>query len=203
MNRFVLSNDGMEKTMKNLFSDFKKFIKRGNIVDMAVGVAVAAAFTAIVTAFTNGFISPLIALFTDSSDLASLKWVIRPEVLAEDGETVLVSEVAILWGSVIQATINFLIIATVLFAVLKISACFRNRAERLSREVKNRFTDEDEKKAEAELKAKLEAEEKAKKEAEEKARIKALEEQKELEAKQRAARQEELLSEIRDLLKNK
>ena len=50
-----------EKKMKKLFEEFKKFIKRGNVVDMAVGVAVAAAFTAIVTAFTKGFITPLLS----------------------------------------------------------------------------------------------------------------------------------------------
>ena len=50
--------------MKKLFEEFKKFISRGNVVDMAVGVAVAGAFTAIVNAFTKGFISPLLALLS-------------------------------------------------------------------------------------------------------------------------------------------
>ena len=53
--------------MRKFWQDFKKFISRGNVIDMAVGVAVATAFTAIVTAFTKGFISPLIALMTGHS----------------------------------------------------------------------------------------------------------------------------------------
>ena len=88
--------------MKKFWEDFKKFIKRGNVVDMAVGVAVATAFTAIVTAFTKGFITPLLALLTGNAQTAELKWVIRPEVVDEMTGEVITAEVAILWGGFVH-----------------------------------------------------------------------------------------------------
>ena len=188
--------------MKKLIEEFKKFIKRGNVVDMAVGVAVASAFTAIVTAFTNGFISPLIAMLTGKSTLSELKWIIRPEVLDEAGE-VAEAEVAILWGSLVQSMVNFLIIALALFAVMKISSAIRERAEKINKELRSRFVTSEAEKNEAEQAARLEAEEAARleaerKEEEEKARLEA-------EARERARleREEALLTEIRDLLKER
>jgi large conductance mechanosensitive channel len=145
--------------VKKLWQEFKTFINRGNVVDMAIGVAVASAFTAIVTAFTKGFVSPVIALLTGKSSLADLKYVVRAEVLAEDG-SVLTPEVAILWGAFVQAVLDFLIIAAVFFAVIKIVATFRRHAEKMQQEMKNYFTDADERaaleKAEAEAKAEAE-----------------------------------------------
>lgn len=188
--------------MKNLIEEFKKFIKRGNVVDMAVGVAVASAFTAIVNAFTKGFISPLIAMLTGKSELEQMKWIIRHEVIGEAGE-VAEAEIAILWGALLQAMINFLIIAIALFAVMKIATAIRERAEKINKEIKSHFTDEDEKKKADEEKARSEAEEAERIEAEraaEEERAKA----EEIEAeKARLAREEALLTEIRDLLKEK
>ncbi len=194
--------------MKKIFSEFKKFISRGNVVDMAVGVAVASAFTAIVNAFSKGFISPLIAMFTDASDLASMKWVLRPELIDAAGETVQ-TEVAILWGSILQAVIDFLIIALTMFLVLRIFVQLSKRATEIREDLK--------KKLRAEEVAK-EAEEKKKKEEEERAQALAAEEAARIEAERVAAeearladekrldeerRREELalLREIRDLLK--
>lgn len=194
--------------MKKLWQEFKKFINRGNVVDMAVGVAVASAFTAIVTAFTKGFVSPIIAMITGESSLSALKYVLRPEVLAEDGVTVVTPEVALLWGAFVQAILDFLIIAVVFFAVIKIVAMLRKHAEKVQKEMKNYFTDSDEKekaaKAEAEAKAaaeKAEAEAKAAAEAlaaEEAAKAACEEKAKEA---ARLEREESLLREIRDLLR--
>ena len=187
--------------MKKLFGEFKKFIKRGNVVDMAVGVAVATAFTKIVNAFTAGFISPLIALITGESDLASMKSIIKPELLDANGE-VIQKEVAILWGSFIQAIIDFLIIAVVMFTVMQIAASLNRRAERIRREIHEKFAAEElaaQRKADEEAKAKAEADALAAAEAEqakaeaEAAKIKAEED--------RLVRQEELLRDIRDLLR--
>jgi large conductance mechanosensitive channel len=187
--------------MKQYFNEFKKFISRGNVVDMAVGVAVASAFTSVVNAFTKGVISPLIALVTDTSHLDEAKWVIREEVL--EGEEVIIPEVSILWGSILQAIINFILVATVLYTVMKISASIRRHAEKLRNNVVNRLTDADERAAEEEAKLKAEAEEaeKARILAEEEAK-RALEE-KEAAKEARLEREEALLTEIRDLLKNK
>ena len=193
--------------MKQFWQDFKKFISRGNVVDMAVGVAVAAAFTAIVTAFNKGVIGPLIALLTGNSDFSTMKWVIREEILASDG-TVEVAEVAIMYGNLIQTILDFLMIALTLFIVLRICTRLSARARALSANVKELLTTENE----AELRAKKEAEEEAARIAaeEEAARIAAEEEaakeaaaKKAEEEKQKLLSCAELLTEIRDLLKNK
>lgn len=193
--------------MKKFWQDFKAFIKRGNVVDMAVGVAVASAFTAIVTAFTKGFISPLIALVSGHSDMSEMKWVIKEAVLDAEG-AVQVAEVSILWGSFLQAIINFLIVALALFVMLRVVTGMRSRALKLSQNVKNRFSDEDEKLAAAEAAA---AEEKARAEAEaaeaaaaaaaEAAEAARLLEEEKANEKARIAREEALLTEMRDLLR--
>jgi large conductance mechanosensitive channel len=189
--------------MKRLWQEFKKFIKRGNVVDMAVGVAVATAFTKIVNAFTAGFISPLIALISGNTDLANLKTVIIPEIMDAEG-AVVQAEVAILWGAFIQTVIDFLIIALVMFTVLQVVAALNKRAERIAKQMRDRLVPEEEAArlaAEAEAaKAKAEADAKAAEEARlaaeaEAAKVKAEEE--------RLLRQEQILSDIRDLLREK
>lgn len=177
--------------MKKLFEEFKKFISRGNVVDMAVGVAVAGAFTAIVNAFTKGFISPLLALLTNDSDLTSMKWVLREELIDSEG-VVTQTEVAILWGGLVQAIIDFLIIAATLFLVMKIWAAVTKRAREINekitkkvheQELAEKVAEEARVKAEEEAKA---AEEAAKKQQEEAAR--AEEERKRAEALAEEAR---------------
>lgn len=190
--------------MKRLWGEFKKFIKRGNVVDMAVGVAVAAAFTKIVNAFTAGFISPLIAMLTGNSDLASMKTVIKPELLDADGVTVIQKEVAILWGSFIQAIIDFLIIAVAMFVVMQIAAALNKRAERIAKEVREKFAAEEiaaERAKAEEAKAKADAEAAAKAEAE--ALAAEAEAAKKKAEEDRLVREEELLREIRDILKER
>lgn len=201
--------------MKKLANEFKKFISRGNVVDMAVGVAVAGAFTKIVTAFTNGFIGPILALISGDANLVDFKWVVRKAVthIDEAGtEVVDVAEVAILWGAFVQTIIDFLIIAFVLFMVMKVF----NKAVEMSKEMREDLKDELKpkklkKEEEARLAAEKEAKEKA--EAEEKARIEA----EASAAKEKADAQlaaykaqveisentQALLAEIRDILKNK
>ncbi len=188
--------------MKKFWEDFKKFIKRGNVVDMAVGVAVASAFTAIVTAFTKGFINPLLALISKNSDQEELKWIIRPESATE-------TEVAILWGPFVQAIINFLIVAFTLFMIMRIVSGVAARTSKIRQGVQDLLTDSDEKRAAAEAAAKEEAE-KAALEAEEAARLAAEEAARaEAEAKAKIAaeearkeREEALLVEICALLKD-
>lgn len=192
--------------MKKFFEEFKKFITRGNVVDMAVGVAVASAFTAIVTAFTKGFITPLLALLTDGvSDLSEMKIVIRPEVVNElaDGTTeVVTAEVALLWGAFVQKIIEFFIIALALFIVLKIATAVANYSAKI-RENAHEFLNPEAVAAEAEAAAAAKAEEEAKKAAEEEA-ARLAEEARLAEIaseKARLEREEALLTEIRDLLR--
>lgn len=200
--------------MKKFWQDFKKFISRGNVIDMAVGVAVATAFTAIVTAFTKGFISPLIALMTGESSLESMTHVLRPaktEINPDTLEEVVVEPaVELLWGAFLQRIIDFLIIALVLFIALRIATAVSNHSKKIRQNVINALTDADEKAAkeaaalaakEAEAKALAEAEARSKAEAEAKARAEELAKKREEEERRKS--EILLLTEIRDLLKNK
>ena len=190
--------------MKKLWADFMKFIMRGNVVDMAVGVAVASAFTAIVTAFTKGFITPLLALLTNNSDLAEMKWIIRPEVTetAADGTVnVITAEVALLWGEFVQKILDFFIIAAALFIVLRIAGSIAEHSKKIRTSVVNALSDADERAAEeAAVAAEKEAEQKALAEAEAAAKEAAIAEEKR-KKEERLEREMELLTEIRDLLR--
>ena len=96
--------------IKKFLSDFKEFAMKGNIMDMAVGVVIGAAFGKIVTSLVNDIITPFISLLTGAVTLTDLKYVFRPEVLNEAGE-VLQAEIALTYGNFIQTCIDFLIIA--------------------------------------------------------------------------------------------
>ncbi len=135
--------------MKKFFSDFKKFISRGNIVDMAVGVIIASAFTAIVTALTNKIIMPFINWLLSlggaglSSAYTFLKTVYTTDPTSGEQVIDLANSIYIDWGAFITAILNFLIIAFVLFLFLKIamksSAMFKDAKNK----VKPKLTKED------------------------------------------------------------
>ena len=136
--------------MKKFFSEFKKFITRGNVIDMAVGVTVGSAFTAIVTAVTNNVIKPfvnwIIALViggdTLSSSFTFLKKVIDPATGLED----LTQSIYIDWGALINAFINFIIIAFVLFCIVKIINGITDKQKELaSKLAENAISSEDKK----------------------------------------------------------
>ena len=189
--------------MKKFWQDFKKFITRGNVVDMAVGVTVASAFTAIVTAFSKGVITPLIALVTGGFDLSNWDVIVRREVLDEAGE-VIKPEVVFAWGSLIQSTFDFLIIAIVLFIVLRVASALSARSAKIREEVQRTIHREEMERLEAEKKA---DEEKKKAESEKAEQIAREAEEARLEKErkndERLEREEALLREIRDILKNK
>ena len=110
------------RKIKQFFKDFKKFISRGNVVDMAIGVIVASAFTAIVTALTNKIIMPCInwLLSLGGAGLDSAYTFLKTAYL-EDGVTIdLANSIYIDWGAFITAILNFILIALVLFTVLRI-----------------------------------------------------------------------------------
>lgn len=110
------------KKIKQFFADFKKFISRGNVMDMAIGVIVASAFTAIVTALTDKIIMPCInwLLSLGGAGLDSAYTFLRKAYL-EDGITVdLANSIYIDWGAFITAILNFFLIAFVLFTVLRL-----------------------------------------------------------------------------------
>ncbi len=134
------------------FEDFKKFISKGNVVDMAVGVVVGGSFGKIVTGLVNYIINPFVGIFVKQGGLDSVKTVITEEVLNEAGE-VTTPEVAILWGSWIQTIIDFIIIAFCIFLVLRILAKARSAIEYKQLEEEKKAAEEAEAKAKAEKEA--------------------------------------------------
>ncbi len=107
-----------EKKKSTFWSEFKTFIARGNVVDMAVGVVVGSAFTAIVNQLVKGIINPCIGKLMGGASLSDLKWVLTPAVEATE-TTAAVEEVAILYGAFIDAIINFLIVAFCVFVMVR------------------------------------------------------------------------------------
>lgn len=91
--------------MKKFISEFKEFISRGNVLDMAVGVVIGGAFTAIVTSLVNDIITPLIGVLIGGLDFSGL--------------SIKVGDATIGYGSFIQAIINFLLISFVIFCVIR------------------------------------------------------------------------------------
>jgi len=105
----------MKKKIKTFWTDFKAFITRGNVIDLAVAVVIGGAFGKIVTGLVNYIINPFIGIFIKGGSLDSIKTVIT----AAD-EAAGVEEVAILWGAWIQTIIDFVIVAFCIFIVLRI-----------------------------------------------------------------------------------
>ena len=108
-----------EKKKSGFWSDFRKFIMRGNVLDLAVAVVVGGAFNKIVSGLVTYIINPFIGIFMKEGSLDTIKTVISPAVLAEDGVTVVTPEVAILWGTWLQTILDFVIIAFVIFVIIR------------------------------------------------------------------------------------
>ncbi len=110
--------------MKKIIAEFKKFIMRGNIVDMAVGVIVGSSFTAIVNALSNNILKPIInwllTILFGKDSLSEVYTFLLPPATLETGEIDLANSIYIDWGAFINAIINFLLVATVLFTIVKI-----------------------------------------------------------------------------------
>lgn len=108
--------------MKKFLNEFKEFINRGNAMDMAVGVIIGGAFTAIVTSLTTDILDPFIKLFTGSGEVAGL---VIP-VPGVDG--------GIDFGAFLSAVINFLIVAFVVFCLVKALNSLQNAGKKLKGE---------------------------------------------------------------------
>ena len=134
--------------MKKFFADFKKFISRGNIIDMAIGVIVGNAFSAIVKAFTDKVIMPLInALLSLGGDNGlESAYTFLKKVYAEDGSVDLTKSIFIDWGAFITAIINFFIIALTLFVILKVAMKSRQMIESMQAKVSKGKPTEEERK---------------------------------------------------------
>ncbi len=110
--------------MKKFWQEFKVFISRGNIMNMAVGVIVGAAFSAIVTALTNNIIRPFInwilKVITGGSGLSEVVTFLGEPVYLENGSIDMANSIYIDWGAFITAIIDFFIIAMTIFIVMKL-----------------------------------------------------------------------------------
>ena len=202
------------KGMKKFFDEFGKFIMRGNVLDLAVGVIVGGAFTAIVNALSDHILKPIInfllALILGEDSLENIYTYLR-KVPAADGSGAvdLAASIYIDWGAFINAIINFLLIAFVLFCIVKTinrlnDAKDKAKGELLAeRAAVKKYRREGLTKAEAMAKyqADLKAAEEAKAEEARLAADKAAAEKAAAEAKAEA--NTKLLEEIRDLLKNR
>ena len=99
-----------------MLKEFKDFAMKGNLVDIAVGFVMGAAFKQVVTSFTGGIVSPLIGLIFNA-DLKHLKWIVKDGVADDAGK--IVGEVAVLYGDFLTNVIDFIIVAFVMFMIVK------------------------------------------------------------------------------------
>lgn len=177
-----------EKKKSTFWKDFKAFITRGNVIDMAVGVVIGGSFGKIVTGLVNYIINPFVGMFIKSGSLDGVKTVITPAVVNAEG-VVEVAEVAILWGTWIQTIIDFLITAFCIFVVLRVIMRAKNKLE-------------EKRLAEAEAAAAA-AKAEADRKAAEAAAAAAIAAEKQAQLDASILEQSKLLAEIRDLMKNK
>lgn len=109
-----------------LISEFREFAVKGNVVDLAVGVIVGAAFGKIVTSLVDQVVMPPIGLLTGGIDFSKLEWVLKPE----DPATEAIEKVSIQYGAFLNVLIQFVIVAFVIFMMVKaINSLRRKEAE--------------------------------------------------------------------------
>lgn len=203
-------NVDLAQKSKGLFKEFKKFITRGNIVDMSVGIIVGGAFTGIVNGLTNNVLKPLvnwfIALILGTDGLSGIITVLSPVyTLDENGvattELDLAQTIYIDWGAFISAIINFFLIALVLFALVKIINTVREQSAKWT-DIRNTIAYKQSRDLALTKKEKRFLEQEAIREAERKAKEEE-EARKKAEEEAKLTRSEALLTEIVDLLKEK
>ena len=125
-----------ERKKSTFWQDFKQFISRGNIVDLAVAVVVGAAFTAIVNSLVNDIIKPLIALLINGS-FSEMVVVLRPEDVDAGIEAITLN-----YGNLIMAIITFLIDAFVIFTVIRVMRNLQKKVKEGGEALKGHFSKE-------------------------------------------------------------
>jgi len=111
----------------SLAKEFKEFISRGNVVDLAVGVIIGGAFGGIVGSLVKDVVMPPISYIMSGVDVSSWKYVIAKAITDDNGKEVVRPEVALTYGNFLQATLNFLIIALVIFLAVKAINTFKRK----------------------------------------------------------------------------
>lgn len=110
--------------MRNMLSEFKKFISRGNVLDLAVGVIIGSAFSGIVTSLVNNIFTPLIGIIFGGVDFSNLSITIRNE--------------QIMYGAFIQTIFDFLMTALCLFIIVKLVNKFNNDFQKMTKKDKKK-----------------------------------------------------------------
>ena len=125
--KIINIKDGTNK-IKNFYDDFKKFISKGNVVDLAVAVVIGNAFNKIISSLVSDIIMPLIGVIIGGIDFTNIKLTIGSE--------------SVLIGTFIQNVIDFLIIAFSIFVVIKIMSKFQRKKEEIKEEVPPKKSDD-------------------------------------------------------------
>lgn len=195
-----MPRERIKKERKKFWAEFKTFISKGSVVDLAVALVIGTAFNKIVSQLVDSFITPLIGIVLGGFSLNDWKWVYKEAVLDADG-AVLEAEIAFTYGTFLQAVIDFLIIAFTVFVVVKLYTRVKKHIEEEAKKLSEALNPEEvaaREKAEREAKEK---EELAKKlEAERLAEIERLKHEKEEAQREYFLKQQELLTQIRDAL---
>lgn len=113
---------GKREKAKGFIKEFKEFISKGNVIDLAVGIIIGSAFTSIVNSLVKDLIMPGVGYLIGGLKFDQYKWVLAPE-------TEEAAEVAITYGNFVQQTVDFLIIAFVVFLMVKAINSFRRKEE--------------------------------------------------------------------------
>ena len=122
--------------MKKFFSEFKTFISRGNVVDMAVGVIVGGAFGKITNSLVNDVVMPAVSMLMGGIDFTAWKIVLKEAVTEMGADGVLVEtapEIAVKYGNLIAVIVDFLILAFAVFCMVKVINTMREKAEALKK----------------------------------------------------------------------
>lgn len=112
-----------------ILKEFKEFAVKGNMIDMAVGIIIGTAFNQVVDVLVKQVVLPPLSLLTDGLNFANQKLVLREGVLEEENAEAVVQEVAIGYGALIEALLDFLIVGFTIFLVVKFMNRFRRKAE--------------------------------------------------------------------------
>ena len=122
----------MAKT-SGFMAEFKQFIARGNVIDMAVGVIIGGAFGKISTSLVNDVIMPAVSMLMGGVDFTAWKIVLKEAVVDAEGAIDPATEVAIKYGNLIAVIVDFLIIALSVFCMVKVINKMREKAEALKK----------------------------------------------------------------------
>ncbi|MBR6348607.1 MAG: large conductance mechanosensitive channel protein MscL [Spirochaetales bacterium] len=125
----------MAEEKKGFFAEFKAFITRGNVVDMAVGIIIGGLFTAIVNSFVKDILNPILGLLVGGTDFGELKVILK-------AATETTEELAIRYGNLIQNIIQFVLTALVLFVIIRAINRAREAAEKAKAEAEKAAAEE-------------------------------------------------------------